>query len=135
MRTSLIALSCILAAVAVFSYAADDDKAPTVPKLAGVWAGHRLAGGMDKPTSGPALTLTITDNDVASDKAGAGTFTLDTSKKPYRMNGIKGGKQTYEGIVKVNGKTLIWCVGDPGKPRPTTFETKAGQWCMVLDKK
>ncbi len=133
MKSLFAALFCIIVTTAVLSFAADDESV-NQEKLAGVWAGHRLAGGMDKPTTGPSLTLTISDNKVASDKAGEGTYTLDTSKKPYRMNGINPAKKVYEGIVKIEGKTLIWCVGDPGKPRPTTFETKSGQWCMVLDK-
>jgi len=133
MRNSLITLFCIVATAVTFSIA-DDNKPEAAPKLAGIWAGHRLAGGMDKPTDGPTITLTISDNKVASDKAGKGTFTLDASKKPLHMNGIKGGKSVYEGILKIKGETLIWCVGDPGKPRPTTFETKSGQWCLVLNK-
>jgi len=126
------ALFCI-ATLATFTLAADDDA--TLKKLAGTWSGHRLAGGMDEPKKGPALTLTISNNDVSSDKNRAGTFTLDTSQKPYHMNGIKDANTIHEGILKLKGKTLIWCVGDPGKPRPTTFETKSGQWCMLLDKK
>lgn len=134
MKNSLLTLFCIGTAIASISYAADDGpKAAT--KMAGVWSGHRLAGGMDQPENGPAITLTISDQKVVSDKPGlAGTFTVDTSTQPHHMNGIKSEKATYEGIVEVKGKTLIWCVGDPGKPRPTTFETKAGQWCMVLNK-
>lgn len=135
MKTTLLALFCIGIAIATFSYAADDGS-KAAANLAGTWAGHRLAGGMDEPEKGPALTLTISDEKVVSDKPGlAGTFTVDTSTQPHHMNGIKNEKATYEGIVEVKGNTLIWCVGDPGKPRPTTFETKTGQWCMVLNKK
>jgi len=135
MKNTLLALFCIGTAIATFSYAADDGS-KAVATLAGTWSGHRLAGGMDEPEKGPELTLTISEEKVVSDKPGlAGTFTVDTSTQPHHMNGIKDAKSTYEGIVEVKGKTLIWCVGDPGKPRPTTFETKPGQWCMVLNKK
>jgi len=135
MKTTLTTLLCIATAAATFSYAADDNP-KAVAELAGIWSGHRLAGGMDEPEKGPLISLTISDQTVVSDKPGLkGTFTVDTSSEPHHMNGIKNAKATYEGIVKVEGKTLIWCVGDPGKPRPTTFETKSGQWCMVLNKK
>lgn len=137
MKNSLLVLTCIgaLGVVGVFAEAASEGKGAEA-KLAGVWEGHRLAGGMDKPTDGPAITLTFEGENVKSSAAGSGTFRLDTSKKPIEMNGVKpGGKTIYLGILKTSGEQLVWCVGDPGKPRPTTFETKAGQWCIVVSRK
>ncbi len=130
---TLIIVFCTLSAL-TFSYAKDEE-AVVLGKLAGTWSGHRLAGGMDKPEDGPQISITIKGKKVDSNKAGGGSLTLDTSIEPYQLNGIKkGAKKAYEGIVTVKGGTLVWCVGDPGKPRPTSFETKKGQWCMVLKK-
>lgn len=135
MKNPLFYIVILFASLAITFTHAKDKKVISLAELAGTWSGHRLAGGMDKPNDGPQLTVTISGNKVNSNKAGGGDISLDASTAPYHLNGIKsGGKKVYEGIVTVKDGMLIWCVGDPGKPRPTSFETKSGQWCMVLKK-
>lgn len=135
MKNPLTYIVILFVSLAITFTHAKDKKEASLAELAGTWSGHRLAGGMDKPNDGPQLTITISGSKVDSNKAGGGDISLDTSTLPYHLNGIKnGGKKVYEGIVTVKDGTLIWCVGDPGKPRPSSFETKSGQWCMVLKK-
>lgn len=43
----------------------------------------------------------------------------------------------YLGIILVEGDTLKWCSGDPGKTRPTELRTNtaAGHYLIVLTRK
>ena len=43
----------------------------------------------------------------------------------------------YEGIFSVEGDTLRWCSGNPGKGRPATLKTNtgSGHFLMVLTRK
>jgi hypothetical protein len=41
----------------------------------------------------------------------------------------------YLGIYTLEGNTLKWCVGNPpGRLRPSTLESKTGQFLMILTK-
>jgi hypothetical protein len=43
----------------------------------------------------------------------------------------RGRKRAYVGIYTLEGDTLKWCVS-PQKTRPETFETKKGQFLLIL---
>ncbi len=85
--------------------------------------------------------MTITGDRIrAKDPArdmGTGTYRLDATTHPGTLDteGIDGptrGKR-YLGIYQLDGDTLRWCVGNPGRPRPTEFRTRTGdQRLMVL---
>jgi len=59
-----------------------------------------------------------------------GTYTLDTTKTPIAIDmKPKGGNfdgKTLLGIVKVDGDTMTIAFAEPGKDRPTKFESKEG---------
>jgi uncharacterized protein (TIGR03067 family) len=64
-----------------------------------------------------------------------GTYTLDTSKTPVTIDmKAKGGTydgKTLLGIVKVDGETMTICFAEPGKDRPTKFESTAGSGLVL----
>ncbi len=59
-----------------------------------------------------------------------GTFEVDTSKSPAYFDMIPtSGRykdQRLKGIAKVEEDRLTICYAEPGKPRPTDFESKPG---------
>jgi uncharacterized protein (TIGR03067 family) len=59
-----------------------------------------------------------------------GTYTLDASKTPMSFDAVaKGGTfdgKTLLGIVKVEGDTMTVAFAEPGKERPTKFESPEG---------
>lgn len=62
--------------------------------------------------------------------AGKGTFALDAFKQPreidIRPKTAAADAKPILGIYELNGDTLKMCYGQPGKPRPTAFESKEG---------
>jgi uncharacterized protein (TIGR03067 family) len=68
---------------------------------------------------------------------GEGGFTLDLKASPAQLDAAKanerGRQQAYVGIYQLEGDTLKWCVS-PQKVRPTTFETKKGQFLLILNR-
>ena len=114
--------------------------------LLGQWEGFVSEGDGTNPKQRMAnITLTITDGHVNS--TGSGTIGQGT----YRITGSAGrvhhidavgtagqyaGKR-YEGIFTLEGNTLKWCAGDPGRGRPTMLRTNpgAGFFLMVLTRK
>lgn len=64
-----------------------------------------------------------------------GTYTLDTTKSPIAIDmKAKGGTydgKTLLGIVKVDGDTMTICFAEPGKDRPTKFESTAGSGLVL----
>ncbi|MBA4190108.1 MAG: hypothetical protein C0467_19155 [Planctomycetaceae bacterium] len=67
--------------------------------------------------------------------ASAGTYTLDLTKSPVTFDAVvKGGSydgKTLLGILKVDGETLTLAFSEPGKERPTKFESAAGSGVVV----
>jgi uncharacterized protein (TIGR03067 family) len=113
-------------------------------KLVGVWKGYAVMGSGENPNQGPAkLELTFDEKSIKGIEIkgnqqvdhGQGDFTLDLTANPRVMDGTQtaanGRARTYLGIYTLEGDTLKWCVS-PQKTRPTTFETKKGQFLMIL---
>jgi uncharacterized protein (TIGR03067 family) len=63
----------------------------------------------------------------------AGTFTLDEGKKTIDMKPSSGRykDKTLLGIYKQDGDTLTIAFAEPGKDRPTAFESKEGTGVVV----
>ncbi len=135
-------LVCVfIISTAQFAVAADVDTdtkkqgAEVRMKLAGVWK-----GGVENGAQGHVLTITddlVTCARYANGEKsdiGGGKFTLDLSKKPWRMDAtgtlgrFKG--RPYFGISSLEGDTFKWCVNS--KEVPTEFKTGNGNFCLVL---
>ncbi len=120
------------------------DEAAERAKFVGVWKGYAVEGKGENPNRGPVkLEITATDKtmhgiQIKSDgnvDHGVGEFTFDLAAEPRRLDAAKtnerGRKQEYIGIYALEGDTLKWCVS-PQKVRPETFETKKGQFLVIL---
>jgi uncharacterized protein (TIGR03067 family) len=115
-------------------------------KLVGTWRGYVVDGTGEKSDRGPVkLVLTIDRTTIRGIELkgtdtidhGTGDFTLDLAADPRQMDGTQMGERgrarTYLGIYMLEGQTLRWCVS-PQKTRPTTFETKKGQFLLILQR-
>lgn len=64
-----------------------------------------------------------------------GSYTIDLSKTPNTFDAVaKGGTfdgKTLLGIFKVDGDTLTMAFAEPGKERPTKFESAAGSGVVL----
>jgi uncharacterized protein (TIGR03067 family) len=73
---------------------------------------------------GTSFVVTIGAKTIAE-----GTFTIDASKNPKRLDAevtSKGKTEKTIGIYDLDGDTLRVCFVPEGKERPTDFKTKAG---------
>jgi uncharacterized protein (TIGR03067 family) len=152
MNAQLVKRAAIAAAVlmlaCVRAFPAEKPKAPSEAderaKLAGLWKGFAVEGKGENPDRGPVkLEITIKGNTMGGIEIkdseridhGEGEFTLDLSVNPRHLDAAKtlprGRKQAYVGIYTLEGNTLKWCIS-PQKTRPTTFETKKGQFLLIL---
>lgn len=126
-------------------YAADEK--PDLKAYQGHWVGFTVEGKGERPDRGPVnLDLVITDNAIkaaqlkAGEKQdlGEGTFELTIKDGVISVDAKRtsrpGAGQVYAGIWKVDGDTLTWCTGTPRNPRPTEYETKKGQFLLILKK-
>ena len=128
MRLVSLALAATLAQTLV---AADGD-AKARQELVGTWRGRVVDGA-----KGHVLTISVEliQGKRGRQKLGEGSFTLDTSANPCRLDATKlksRRPETYLGIYSLEGDTLKWCVGTPGRPRPTEFRTGGSQFYLLL---
>jgi len=112
-------------------------------KLQGTWnAVSGESGGKEQPEAKEHSL--IFKGDEFSVKKGdkvmvKGKFKIDSSKKPKTIDmdiaegsdDVKG--KTAEGIYKLEGDDLTWCVDEPGSGnRPKEFATKEGTKTMLV---
>lgn len=113
-------------------------------RLIGTWKGFAVEGHGENPDRGPVkLELRIAEKTMKGLEFkgknvvdhGEGEFALDLKQSPKHLDAWKanerGRKQNYVGIYTLEGDTLKWCVS-PQKARPETFETKKGQFLLIL---
>ena len=143
----LLVCSVIGASSLVLLGADDSGKATDAQerqRLAGVWRGFTVEGKGERPDRGPVkLEITITDRKIhgieskADDRVdhGEGEYLIELTKDPRQLDATqtneRGRKREYLGIYLIEGDTLKWCVS-PQKVRPETFETKKGQFLLIL---
>jgi uncharacterized protein (TIGR03067 family) len=113
-------------------------------KFVGAWKGFAVEGKGETPDRGPVkLEITITEKTMhglqiredGNIDHGVGEYTLNLAADPAQLDAAKTGgrgrQQAYVGIYQLQGDTLKWCVS-PQKVRPQTFETKKGQFLLIL---
>jgi len=114
--------------------------------LIGQWEGFVTDGDGSNPSQRRMnITLNIGAEKISSSGSGnigEGTYRVSAGSdnlKHIDATGTAGqysGKQ-YEGVFTIEGNTLKWCSGNPGKGRPTALRTNpaAGHFLMVLTRK
>lgn len=132
----LIALAAVFASFGLT--AAADEKDPTKGKwvIESVKRDGKevdaLKGAVREHADGK---YTLTPASGSKAQPTSGTYKLDTSKSPATIDiVVKGGTydgKTLLGIAKLDGDTLTVAFGEPGKDRPTAFESKAGSGVVV----
>lgn len=129
----LVVLGLLIAAPQV-TFAADDADAKARKELTGVWKGRVVQGA-----KGHILTITkdrIVGKRGTKEDLGEGSFKLDLSKKPWRMDATvtkgRGKGETYLGIYSLKDDVLKWCVSVPGEERPRKFKTEGQQFLLML---
>jgi len=125
--------------VGVFAVStADDKKDPT----AGKWVVESVTrdGKANDGLKGAAREhgdgkYTLTPAAGSKAQPTTGTYTIDTTKTPVAIDmKPKGGTydgKTLQGIVKVDGDTMTIAFAEPGKDRPTKFESAEGSGVVL----
>jgi len=79
---------------------------------------------------------TLTPAKDSKAPAASGTYKIDATKTPATMDTVaKGGTydgKTLLGIVKADGDTLTLAFAEPGKDRPTKFESAEGSGIVLV---
>ena len=137
MRT-LFALGFLAAAFQVS--AAADEKDPTKGKwvIESVTRDGKvnaaLKGAVREQSDGK-YTITPAATTTKKPEPTTGTYTIDATKSPITIDmKPKGGNfdgKTLLGIVKVDGDTMTIAFAEPGKDRPTAFESKVGSGVVL----
>ena len=144
MKTKLL---LVLAAAALVG--ADDPKADPVKdelkKFAGTW--KLVAANLDdqekKPEEVKTGSLVVEGNTFTlkfNNEVHKGKFTIDPGKKPktidveFTEGSLKDSK--VKGIYQIDGDTRKSCFAEPGKDRPTDFDSGKGKyvWTWKADK-
>jgi uncharacterized protein (TIGR03067 family) len=135
--------ACILcaAALSLFSLSCDDNNpagTPSPTELEGKWSGVIV----DEP--GVSVGLEIHGNGMTYSYEGeemySGTFTLDKSVTPHRMDGVVTASQNSQyigktslAIYQLSNDTLLLAGNEPGDPeRPASFVPSGGTLVMRL---
>jgi uncharacterized protein (TIGR03067 family) len=113
-------------------------------RFVGLWKGFTVEGAGERPDRGPVqLELIITERTIHGiqikgderEDHGQGQYTLELGENPRQLDASqtneRGRVRAYVGIYELEGDTLKWCVS-PQKVRPTTFETRKGQFLLIL---
>lgn len=140
----LVVAGALLWSTATAVIAADANEAQERQQFAGIWKGYTVEGRGENPDRGPVkLELRITEKTIKGLEFkgtnvvdhGEGAYVLDLSKENKILDASKtnerGRAQNFVGIYQLEGDTLKWCVS-PQKVRPETFETKKGQFLLIL---
>ncbi len=131
-------LSLVLAAGLFGVASAEDKKDPT----AGKWVMESLTrdGKTNDALKGATReqgegNYTLTPAAGSKAQPTTGTYTIDASKTPITIDmKPKGGTydgKTLLGIAKVDGDTLTIAFAEPGKDRPTKFESTEGSGIVL----
>ena len=114
--------------------------------LLGEWEGFITDGDGSSPSQRRGnISLNVTKEAITTTgggSGGAGTYKISGGSGKVRQIDASGtdgqyrGKQ-YEGIFTIEGNTLKWCSGNPGKGRPRELKTNVGSgfFLMVLTRK
>jgi uncharacterized protein (TIGR03067 family) len=122
----------------VLGASAADDKDPTAGKwvIESVTRDGKAADALKGATrehGGGKYTITPAAGSKAQPTTGS--YTVDTTKTPVAIDmKPKGGNydgKTLHGIVKVEGDTMTIAFAEPGKERPTKFESAAGSGVVL----
>ena len=125
----------LLACLPLVAGARADDKDTEAKKMEGTWQlkDAELAGQKLPAESVKAFRLTLTGGKYtlkSNEQPDAGTYKLDTGKKPRQMTitGTEGPnkERTFLAIYELTGDTLKICYDLSGQAHPEEFKTKPG---------
>jgi uncharacterized protein (TIGR03067 family) len=112
----------------------------------GEWEGFITEGDGSNPGQRRGnISLNVTKDYITSTgggAAGGGNYKITGGSGKFRKIDASGTdgqyrNKQYEGIFLIEGNTLKWCSGNPGKGRPSELKTSmgAGHFLMVLTRK
>jgi uncharacterized protein (TIGR03067 family) len=136
-----IALLTILGAGLLMTTDAKDTAQADAKRLQGKWVmTSGVMDGNEIPKDQLKGELNFKENkyswSTGDGQSGAGTFTIDPSKKPKAMDVVPSDGpaqgQTIEEIYEIEGDKLKICMALPGNKRPTEFKAEAGSNCWFF---
>src|SRR5437762_13195268 len=131
----LYALIVVAAGLLVGADDAQKDEPP-----AGAWVVSALTHGGNDDANAKDSTVTFADGKMTIKETGGkehrGTYTLDTNKKPATIDVVPADGpetgMTMKGVFALEKAELKLCLARPGKDRPTTLNSKAGEETMLV---